>query len=177
MATGGDKNAACRFTNTSTPHSMGSIWKCCSRGRKIGTKITMISVHSSGQPSTKMIACDSSMNWMGVRFMLRTHCSTRLWPPRMAKTAENRAEPTNSQQTMDVVFAVRNTASLMRSNVSVPALQAMRNAPAAPTAADSVAVVIPNRITPSTTKVRMASGMTDETSMFRISYCSASKFQ
>ena len=32
--------------------------KCFSIGRKIGTKMMMISVHSSGQPSTKMIACD-----------------------------------------------------------------------------------------------------------------------
>ena len=35
---------------------------------------------------------------------------------------------------------------------------------AAPTAADSVAVVMPNRITASTTTVRMPSGITDEVS-------------
>ena len=29
----------------------------------------MISVHSSGQPSTKMIACESSRNCSGERFM------------------------------------------------------------------------------------------------------------
>ncbi len=59
----------------------------------------------------------------------------------------------------------------------MPACQAMRKAPAAPTAADSVAVVMPNRMTPSTTMVRMASGMTEDTSMRRISNCSASKRQ
>ena len=36
--------------------------KCCSIGRKIGTKMMMISVHSSGHPKRKMIACDRIMN-------------------------------------------------------------------------------------------------------------------
>ena len=137
----------------------------------------MISVHSSGQPSTKMIACDSSRNCSGVRSIASTHCSTMRWPPSSANTAENSAEPTNSQHTIEVVLAVRNTASLMRWKFSVPACQAIRKAPAAPTAADSVAVVMPNRITPSTTSVSMASGITDDTSMRRISNCSASMRQ
>ena len=50
--------------------------------------------------------------------------------------AENSAEPTNSQHTMAVVLAVRNTASLVRFQSSVRAWKASRNAPAAPTAAD-----------------------------------------
>ncbi len=106
----------------------------------------MISVHSSGQPSTKMIACERIMNCTGVRSSASTHCSSRPCPPRMAKTAENSAEPTNSQHTMAVVFAVRNTASLVRFQSSVRAWNASRKAPAAPTAADSVAVVIPKRV-------------------------------
>ncbi len=95
--------------------------KCLSSGRKIGTKITMISVHSSGQPSTKMIACDRIMNWMGVILSDSTQCSTSACPPRMANTPENSAEPTNSQHTMAVVLAVRNTASLVRFQSSVRA--------------------------------------------------------
>jgi hypothetical protein len=71
----------------------------------MGTKITMISVHSSGQPSTKMIACDSSRNCSGLRFMLSTHSPPALWPPSSANTAEKIAEPTNSQQTIEVVLA------------------------------------------------------------------------
>src|SRR5437868_258966 len=67
-ATCGDRKAACRLTKTSTLLGIGSIPKCFSIGRKIGTKITMISVHSSGQPRMKMIACDRIMNWTGVRF-------------------------------------------------------------------------------------------------------------
>ena len=98
-----------------------------------------------------------------------THCSTSAWPPRIANTAENSAEPTNSQHTMAVVLAVRNTASLVRFQSSVRAWKASRKAPAAPTAADSVAVVMPNRITPSTTTVRMPSGITDEVSSFMTS--------
>ena len=80
----------------------------------------------------------------------------------MANTAENSAEPTNSQHTIAVVLAVRNTASLVRFQSSVRAWKASRKAPAAPTAADSVAVVMPNRITASTITVRMPSGITDD---------------
>ena len=67
---------------------------------------------------------------------------------------------------MAVVFAVRNTASLVRFQLSVRACTASRKAPKAPTAADSVAVQIPNRMTARTTTVRMPSGMVDEVSSF-----------
>jgi len=46
--------------------------------------------------------------------MAMTHSSTKRWPPKMANTAENKAEPTNNQHTIEVVVAVKNTASLMR---------------------------------------------------------------
>ena len=173
MATGGDKKAACRFTKTKVPQRMGSIPKCVSIGKKIGTKITMISVHSSGQPRTKIKACDSSINCSGERFILSTQVSMICCPPKIAKTAENKAEPTNNQQTIEVVLVVKNTACFMRSNVNAPEDQASRNAPAAPIAADSVAVVIPNKMTASTTTVKIPSGMTDSTSSFRISNSSS----
>src|SRR6266436_8563409 len=177
IATGGDRNAACKFTNTSVPHRIGSILKCLSIGKKIGTKMMIISVHSSGQPSTKMIACDKSMNVTGDMLSDSTHCSSSACPPRIANTPENNAEPTNSQHTMAVVFAVRKTASLVRFQSSVRACTASKNAPAAPTAADSVAVVIPNRITASTTTVRMPSGIVDEVSSFTTCSRSASNRQ
>jgi hypothetical protein len=44
-------------------------------------------------------------------------------------------------------------------------------------AADSVAVVMPNRITASTTMVRMPSGMTDSINSRRITNCSPCSFQ
>ena len=47
-------------------------------------------------------------------FSESTQLSTSACPPRIANTPENSAEPTNSQHTMAVVFAVRNTASLVR---------------------------------------------------------------
>src|SRR5262245_51799089 len=107
IATGGDRKAAWRLTATMVPKRIGSIWKWLSRGMKIGQKMTMISVHSSGQPSRKMMSW--AMNWkpIGDRFMLSTHRSITDWPPWSAKTAENSAEPTKSQQTMAVVLAVR----------------------------------------------------------------------
>src|SRR5262245_51241475 len=126
---------------------MGSMLKCLSRGRKIGTKMTMISVHSSGHPRMKMIACETIMNWTAERLKDSTHFSTSDWPPSTANTAEKSAEPTNSQQTIDVVLAVRNIDSLTRCQLSVRAWIARMNAPAAPTAADSVAVQIPKRMT------------------------------
>src|SRR5437773_3398757 len=43
------------------PNRIGSMWKWLSSGMKIGQKITMISVHSSGQPSRKMMSC--AVNW------------------------------------------------------------------------------------------------------------------
>src|SRR5262245_10546568 len=53
------------------------------------------------------------MNWnpSGERFIESTQRSTSDWPPCSANTAENSAEPTKSQQTIAVVFAVRNVAS------------------------------------------------------------------
>ncbi len=159
--------------------------------------------------------------------MLNTQRSINDWPPCNANTAENRAEPTNSQQTIAVVFAVRNVASLifcrssgevlrlMNPGTSVPKNVAPRDpdtinstksacaqpsamppiaparlhhqqlrgyftmiaryiAPKAPTAADSVAVQIPNKITASTTTVSTPNGTTDAQSSFRISNCSPS---
>src|SRR5215467_1867306 len=47
---------------------------------------------------------------MGDRFMLSTQRSISDWPPCSANTAEKSAEPTNSQHTIAVVFAVRNVA-------------------------------------------------------------------
>ncbi|MNS98840.1 hypothetical protein D3C72_1332190 [compost metagenome] len=71
----------------------------------------MISVHSSGQPSRKMMTCARIMNCTGVRFSDSTHSSTSAWPPSSAKAAEKMDEPTNSQHTIALVLAVRNTES------------------------------------------------------------------
>ena len=55
MATGGDRNEVWMLSAIMMPKNSGSMPKSSSSGRKIGTKMTMISVHSSGQPSTKMM--------------------------------------------------------------------------------------------------------------------------
>ena len=51
------------------PKNSGSTPNTLSSGRKIGTKMMMISVHSSGQPSRKMMNCASSRNPTRERFM------------------------------------------------------------------------------------------------------------
>src|SRR6185369_803799 len=118
MATGGERKAVCRLSATSRPKNSGSMLKWASSGMKIGMKITMISVHSSGQPRMKMMNCESSMNCTGVMSSDRTHCSTSDCPPSKAKAAEKIDEPTNSQHTMAEVLAVRKTDSLTTSSVS-----------------------------------------------------------
>src|SRR2546425_12212306 len=94
------------------PKRIGSTLKWLSKGMKIGQKITMISVHSSGQPSRKMISCATNWKPSGDRLRLSTQRSISPWPPCSANTAENSAEPTKSQHTIAVVFAVRNVDSL-----------------------------------------------------------------
>jgi hypothetical protein len=85
---------------------------------KMGMKMTMISVHSSGQPRTKMITWVSTRNSVLLRFIPSTHCSTSSWPPSRANAAEKMAEPTNSQHTMALVLAVRKTLSFTTLMVS-----------------------------------------------------------
>ncbi len=64
------------------------------------------------------MSCAVIWNPSGERFMDSTQRSIRDWPPCRANTAENSAEPTKSQHTMAVVFAVRNVACLRFSRSS-----------------------------------------------------------
>jgi hypothetical protein len=48
---------------------------------QIGQKMTMISAHSSGQPSRKMMSCDMIRKPRGERFMPSTQRSISDWPP------------------------------------------------------------------------------------------------
>ena len=52
------------------------------------------------------------MNCTGVMSSDSTHFSISSWPPSSANAAEKIPEPTNSQQTMALVLAVRNEDSL-----------------------------------------------------------------
>ena len=74
-------------------------------------KITMISVHSSGQPSKKITTCAKIRNCNGVKSMDKTHWLMISCPPSKANAAEKILEPTNSQHTMALVLAVRYTDS------------------------------------------------------------------
>src|SRR5215204_3372729 len=100
MATGGDRNDVWILSAIRTPKKIGSMPKLSRSGRKIGTKITTISVHSSGQPSTKIIACVRIRNQKGERFRCVTRFSMGWWPPRKAKIDEKMKEPTKSQHTI-----------------------------------------------------------------------------
>src|SRR3712207_2515206 len=112
MATGGDRNEVWMLSAISTPKKIGSMPKSSRSGRKIGTKMTTISVHSSGQPSTKMMTWVRIRNQNGDRLSALTRFSIGWWPPKKAKIEEKMKEPTNSQHTMAEVRAVRNTDSL-----------------------------------------------------------------
>ena len=60
-----------------------------------------------------MMNCASIMNCTGVMSSDSTHFSTTSCPPSSANAAEKMPEPTNSQQTMALVLAVRKDDSLM----------------------------------------------------------------
>src|SRR4028118_1774779 len=55
-ATGGDNHAVWRQTATSVQNQTRSMPSDFTSGSRIGTTISTIGTHSSGQPSTKMIA-------------------------------------------------------------------------------------------------------------------------
>ena len=104
-----------------------------------------------------MISCATNWKPSGERFRLSTQRSISPWPPCKANTAENSAEPTNSQHTIAVVFAVRNVDSLMfcRSSGEVrryqsPGTTAPRRVPPIEPATTSEARSSPS-YTPSTT--------------------------
>ena len=82
MATGGDRKLVCRFSAIRMPKNSGSTPKSSSSGRKIGTKITMISVHSSGQPRMKIRACARIMKVKVLSGRLLKKPSTSACPPR-----------------------------------------------------------------------------------------------
>ena len=95
MATGGVLKAVCVLSATRMPKKMGSTLKGSSSGRKIGTKMMMISVHSSGQPSRKMMNWARTRNCHDDRFIERKKFSITDCPPRSANTAEKVHDPIN----------------------------------------------------------------------------------
>src|SRR5688500_6667279 len=116
MATGGGRNDVWMLRAIRMPKKIGSMPKLSRSGRKIGTKITTISVHSRGQPSTKMITWVRIRNQNGERFRPVTKFSMGWCPPRKAKIDEKMKDPTKSQHTMAEVRAVRITDSFSLPN-------------------------------------------------------------
>ncbi len=69
-----------------------------SSGMKIGMKMTMISVHSSGQPRMKMMTCESSMNSNGRQIHAEHPMLDQLLAAQQREgCAEKIAEPTSSR--------------------------------------------------------------------------------
>src|SRR3989442_15625171 len=99
MATGGERNEVWILSATRSPKNSGSMLKVFNSGRKIGMKMTMISVHSSGQPSTKMVNWARTMNPGGDRLSASTNFSTGSWAPRKAENPGEREGAKKSQQT------------------------------------------------------------------------------
>ena len=78
------------------PKNSGSTPKYGSSGRKIGTKMTVISLLSRGQPSRKKINCVMSIKVSGVRWHPSTKALITPSPPSQLKIDENSQQPTNS---------------------------------------------------------------------------------
>src|SRR5690554_3122247 len=119
MAMGGVRKEVWMLSATSTPKKSGSMPNMCNNGRKIGTKMMMISVHSSGQPRIKIISWASSRNCSGVSESPLIQCSISEWPSSSENTDEKIQEPTNSQQTMALVRAVRNSGTAISTSLDI----------------------------------------------------------
>ena len=166
-----------------------------SSGMKIGMKMTMISVHSSGQPSRKMMTCARIMNWSGVR----SSDSTQLLDDLLAaEQRERRREDRRADEQpahhrrrlrgeerrrpcrIDARAPVARRQPTARPRTCAPD----RIAPDAPMkryaaarasearrtrrpAAASVGVASPNTIEPSTARISTASGKNDASSILK----------
>ena len=130
--------------------------------------------------------CDSSINCSVDSPIESTQRSIISCPPKSANDAEKMDEPTNSQHTIALVFAVKKEDSLMMPPKSRAVfinglalrsrLAAMNryapakiNPPSAPTAAASVGVAKPNTMEPSTAMIMTASGKNEANSILKIS--------
>ena len=164
MAIGGVLNEVWMLSATRMPNKVGSMWKVFTSGRKIGTKMMMISVHSSGQPSRKM------MNWARIRKPVRVQIRGK--NPMLdhlvaAEIGEHRGEgPRADEQIADH----RRGAGGQIDGLLQP-LEGERaiaggehEEPSAPTAAASDGVARPNRMAPSTERIRIASGKNEVSS-------------
>jgi len=87
-------------------------------------------------------------------------CSINSSPLNPLKTKENIEAPIKITKTNELNFTVLKETSFRFLNVSSPLVKAKIAAPAAPTEADSVGVATPNKIEPSTNKIKIKGGRT-----------------
>ena len=99
MTTGREKGGLQIDGDEDTDHKR-SILKSGRSGRNRGTQIMMISAHLCGPPMSKMTNIVSQMKPVGDRLSSKTQLSIICDPPRSAKTAAKRLEPTSLNNTM-----------------------------------------------------------------------------
>ena len=116
-------------------------------------KMIVISVHSSGQPRTKMMSCTTQKKTSGERWRPRIVSPMICAPPRRANTAAKMLEPTSSQPTIAAVRTVRKTDSRIIPNERRLCAAARMMPPSAPSAAPSDGVARPKKIAPRTKRM------------------------
>ena len=115
----------------------------------------------------KMMTSLSIRNSVLLKFIDMIPRSTSSCPPSSAKAAGKIAEPTNSQHTIALVLAVRNTRSLGTFLLNCRQVTASEKPPKAPAAA-SVGVARPVTIEPSTAKISISNGKKLKCSILKI---------
>ena len=82
MAIGGVKKEVCKFRAINIAKKYGLTPKISNSGKKIGTNIIKISVHSNGHPRRKIIICVITRNCQVEIFIEVKKCSKTSCPPR-----------------------------------------------------------------------------------------------
>src|SRR5436190_6565494 len=111
-ATGGDSHAVCRQTATSVQNHTRSMPSFCTSGSRIGTTISTIGTHSSGQPSTKIIASISSSMIVGEKLSVSSDSAMRVAEPSRENTAPKKLDAATSNRIMHDTSSVEYTAFL-----------------------------------------------------------------
>ena len=109
---GGVRNEVCKFKAINIAKKYGLTPKNSTNGKKIGTNMINISVHSKGHPNKNIINWVITKNCQGCKFKDLKKCSKTSCPPKYENTEANVHDPINNHIIIAVVLAVRKTDSL-----------------------------------------------------------------
>ncbi len=146
------------MTATSVQNQIRSMPAACTIGSTIGTTISTIGTHSSGQPSTKISARITISIMVGGSDMLVSSCATNSALPRRENTEPNRFEAATSSRIMLETSSVWNADLLSLAQFMRPEPTVSRKVAKQPTAPASVGVAMPARITPSVDRITTTTG-------------------